>query len=96
MEMLSVTWKFNGSVMARCLDMYDLKSEIEFFLQMKGKPFLQLCDYDCMCDFAFCTDITQHMNELNINLQGANHLTNEMCDKITMFEKEHSMWEMQL
>jgi hypothetical protein len=23
---------------------------------------------------AYCTDITQHKNELNINLQGASHL----------------------
>jgi hypothetical protein len=37
---------------------------------MKGKSFPQLSDQDWMCGFVFFTDITQHMNELNINMQG--------------------------
>jgi len=38
---------------------YDLKSEIQLFLEVKGKPFLTWS-----CGFAFCTDITELMNEL--------------------------------
>jgi hypothetical protein len=52
--------------MLKCID--DLKSEIELFLEMKGKPFPQLRNHDWMCDFAFHIDITEHMNEQNINV----------------------------
>jgi hypothetical protein len=34
-----------------------------------------------MRDFGLCTAITQHMDELNINLQGAIHLVSEMFEK---------------
>jgi hypothetical protein len=56
--------------------------------EVKGKPFPALCDRDRMCDFAFCIKITRHINELNINLQEASHLMNEMFDKITAFERK--------
>jgi len=54
---------------------YDLKLEIELFMEMRGKLSPQLCDHDWMCDFAFCIDITEHMKDLDINLQGANTLS---------------------
>jgi hypothetical protein len=44
-------------------------------MEIKGSPFPQLPVHDRVCDFAFCIDITQHKNELNIHLQGANNLT---------------------
>jgi hypothetical protein len=48
--------------------MCNLKSEFELFVEMKGKPFFQVCDHNWMCDFAFCIDIIQHMIKLNVNL----------------------------
>jgi len=39
-----------------------------------------------MYDFVL-TDVTQHMNELNMNIRGVNHFT-EMFDKRTVFERE--------
>jgi hypothetical protein len=41
---------------------YDMKSKIESFLVVKGKPSLQLCDRKWICHFAFCIDVTQHLN----------------------------------
>lgn len=45
-----------------------------------------------MCNFAFCIDIIQDMNELDIKPQGADHLVIEMFDRITEFK----LWEQQL
>jgi len=44
-----------------------------------------------MLGFAFCTDITQHMNE-----QGANDHISEMFDKIKAFERKLPLWELQM
>jgi hypothetical protein len=49
-----------------------------------------------MCDFALSTDITQHKTELNITPQTANHLVNEMFQKITVFQMKFQLWELKL
>jgi hypothetical protein len=36
---------------------YELKSEIELFLDIERKYFPHFCDHDWMCDFAFSIDI---------------------------------------
>jgi len=66
----------------------DLKLEVALFLEMKGKPFPQLCDYEWICDIAFCTEQTKRMNDLNIHLQAVNHLINKIYDKVTTFERK--------
>lgn len=49
-----------------------------------------------MCDFALSTDITQHKTELNITPQTANHLVNELFQKITVFQMKFQLWELKL
>jgi hypothetical protein len=49
--------------------MYDLKSETELSLEVKGKLFPLLCDHGWMDSFAFRTDITHRTHERNINLK---------------------------
>jgi hypothetical protein len=66
-----VRWSSRGRMLK---GVYDLELEINLFLHMSGKSFPQLTDHDWMCDFAFCVDITQYVNELNSNLQGTNQL----------------------
>ncbi|XP_076284494.1 general transcription factor II-I repeat domain-containing protein 2-like [Lasioglossum baleicum] len=61
-----VRWLSRGTMLKR---VYELRKEIKLFLEMKNNPFPQFDDKDWMCDFAFCVDITQHLNTLNINLQ---------------------------
>lgn len=53
---------------------------------MKGKPFPKLCDYCWMCDVAFYSNIAEHVNKRNINLQEASHIVT-LSDKITAFQK---------
>jgi hypothetical protein len=53
---------------------------------MKGKTFHELLDHVWICDLILI-DVTQHMNELNMNVHGVNHFT-EMFDKRTVFERK--------
>jgi hypothetical protein len=57
-----VRWSSRGRMLKR---VYDLELEINLFLHMKGKSFPQLTDHDWICDFEFCVDITQYLDELN-------------------------------
>ena len=38
------------------------------------------------CDLAFLTDITSHLNDLNVQLQGKDILMPDMVSRITAFE----------
>ena len=88
-----VRWLSRGTMLKR---VYDLKNEIQLFCEMKNNPFPQFNDKDWMCDFAFCVDITQHLNVLNSNLQGQNKVITEMFDKIKAFESKLRIWNRQL
>lgn len=49
-------------------------SERDLFISaVEEGTFLQLCYCVWLCDFTFWTDVTQHMNEVRISLQGAIH-----------------------
>ena len=39
-----------------------------------------------LCDLAFLTDITSHLNDLNVQLQGKDILMPDMVSRITAFE----------
>jgi hypothetical protein len=69
-----VCWLSRGLMAKR---MYDLKSETEVS-GSEGVPFRHFSDDDWMCDLASCSETTQHMSNLYINLQVANHLFIEM------------------
>ena len=43
---------------------------IEVFLNEKEQHFPELNDKEWLCKFMFLTDITKHLNELNLRLQG--------------------------
>jgi hypothetical protein len=88
-----VYWLSRGQMLKR---VYDLKLEIFLFMDMKGKSFPQLTDHDWMCNFAFCIDITQYLNELNSNLRGTNQLINKMFAKIKAFESKLRLWKLHL
>jgi len=102
----AIIQKFVGWVVARCLNVcMTLSQKLNYFWKWRGNvPWL--CDHNWMCDFAFCIDITQHMNEMNTNLQGVNHLINETFDTKRAFERSfdcencncyhtatHQLWE---
>ena len=49
--------------------LYNLQKEVSAFLCSKGADFLEFNDPGWLCDLAFLTDITSHLNDLNVQLQ---------------------------
>ena len=65
----AVRWLSVGKVLRR---VWDLKTEILLFLEIKGKDkeFPQLNQSEWLSDLAFAVDLFEHMNELNKGIQG--------------------------
>jgi hypothetical protein len=65
-------------------------------MDMKGKPLLEFSNEDWISDFAFLVDTTQHLNDLNLQLQGRNQLVNEILAHVKAFEVKLHLWEIQV
>ncbi|XP_068235711.1 general transcription factor II-I repeat domain-containing protein 2-like [Palaemon carinicauda] len=65
---------------------YKLRYEIIIFMKEKGKEVHELNDMFCLKDLAFMVDITDHLNNLNIQMQGKNKLVTEFYDLIRALE----------
>jgi hypothetical protein len=63
---------------------------------MKGKSLLEFSDEDWISDFAFLVDMTQHLNNLNLQLQRRNQLLNDIFAHVKAFEVKLRLWEIQL
>jgi len=59
---------------------FDLRQEMALFMAMKDRDVPQLCEPTFLSDLAFLTDITQHLNALNSQLQGSKQLITAMFD----------------
>ncbi|XP_005817565.2 general transcription factor II-I repeat domain-containing protein 2-like [Xiphophorus maculatus] len=80
-----VRWLSLGKVLKR---VWDLKTEIREFCEMKGKDIPELSDEDWMADFAFAVDVTALMNDLNTKLQGRGLFVHEMHTLVKAFMKK--------
>ena len=60
-----IRWLSRGNVLKR---FFALRNEIASFLEMKNKAVPLLADATFQCYLAFLTDITYHLNELNLKL----------------------------
>ena len=47
-------------------------------------------------DLVFLTDITQHLSDLNLRLQGKSQLVNKLFEHIFAFEKKLELFQVQL
>jgi hypothetical protein len=65
-------------------------------MDMKGKPLPEFSDEDWISDFAFLVDMTQHLNDLNLQLQGRNQLVNDIFAHVKAFEVKLRLSEIQL
>ena len=88
-----VHWLSRGTMLKR---IYNLKNDIQLFVEMKEYPFPQFNDKEWMCDFAFLVDITQHLNDLNMELQGKSQFIHNMFDQIKAFESKLKIWNKHL
>ncbi|XP_065662992.1 general transcription factor II-I repeat domain-containing protein 2-like [Hydra vulgaris] len=71
-----------------------LKTEI--FLETKGQDISDIKNIKFLQDLAFLVDITKHLNDLNIILQGKNKLVTTMFDNVRAFQTKLLLWERQI
>lgn len=88
-----VRWLSRGAVLRR---FFELREEIEQFMEKKGKPVLEFQSTEWMQDLAFMVDVTEHLNNLNKVLQGRNKVVTQYYDSICAFKLKLSLWETQL
>ncbi|XP_073714947.1 general transcription factor II-I repeat domain-containing protein 2-like [Misgurnus anguillicaudatus] len=88
-----VRWLSRGAVLRR---FFDLREEIELFMEEKGKPVLEFHSVEWMQDLAFMVDVTEHLNNLNKQLQERNKVVTQYYDSIRSFKLKLSLWETQL
>lgn len=65
-------------------------------MEEKGKPVLEFRSAEWMQDLTFMVDITEHLNNLNKQLQGRSKVVTQYYDSIRSFKLKLSLWEMQL
>ena len=75
---------------------YTLQEEVRRFMEMKGKPVMELSDGKFLRDLAFMVDIIKHLSELNIKLQGPNQLISSLLSNVKSFEVKLRLWQGQL
>lgn len=75
---------------------FELRGEIEQFMEKEGRPVKELKCKEWVQDLAFMVDITQHLNTLNTTLQGRNRVVTQSDDSIHAFKMKLSLWETQL
>ena len=63
--------------------------EIKLFMESKHQNVTLLSDENWLNDLAFLTDITQHLSELNLILQGKCQLVNKLFEHICAFGKKN-------
>ncbi|XP_075207832.1 general transcription factor II-I repeat domain-containing protein 2-like [Anomaloglossus baeobatrachus] len=88
-----VRWLSRGRVLKR---FFSLREEIALFMALKDNDVFQLSDPAFLSDLAFLTDVTEHLNELNLKLQGQKHIITIMFDSVKAFKCKLSLWAKQL
>ena len=88
-----VRWLSRGNMLRR---FYELRDEVEQFMEIKGKPVRELKDSKWLCDLALMVHITKYLSELNIKLQGPNQLLSSLLSNVKSFEAKLKLWKLQL
>ncbi|XP_029656889.1 general transcription factor II-I repeat domain-containing protein 2-like [Octopus sinensis] len=89
----AVRWLSCGNVLNR---FYKLRSEIDIFLTSKNNYYPELSDLAWLSKLSFLVDVTTHMNELNLKLQGKENLICDFYRIIKAFRQKLMLFESQL
>ena len=88
-----VRWLSQGRVLQRC---FELREEICLFMESKGKDTTELRDETFLCEMAFLCNITNHLNVMNLHLQGRGRVISDMYSTVQAFNTKLSLWETQM
>ena len=89
----AVRWLSKTATLKR---IWNLQNEIQTFMESKHQDVSYSNDDDWLNDFAFLTNITQHLSEFNLKLQGKSQLVNKMSEHICSFERKLHLFHIQL
>lgn len=91
-----VRWLSRGQVLNR---FWKLKNTIHDFLEEKNElpeERALLCDNNWLFDLAFLVDVTSHLNDLNLKLQGKSKLFPSLVNDINAFQMKLKLFVSQL
>lgn len=84
-----VCWLSRGKVSR----FHELKTEIATFLSENNSPYAELIDNEIwLARVAYLADVFEHLNALNVSLQGRRHNIFEQSNKIAAFQKKITLW----
>ena len=89
----AVRWLSCGKVLQR---FFELRAVIEIFLNEKHRPLTELQNNTWLWKLAFYVDLTKHVNELNLRLQGENQHLPDLYTNIKSFRKKLILFQSQL
>jgi hypothetical protein len=69
---------------------------VKQFVKEKGKSFPQLEDTQWLLDMAFFTDVVQHLQSLNVSLQGKGKLISDLGQTIFSFHNKVRLFQKDL
>ncbi|GFQ74060.1 general transcription factor II-I repeat domain-containing protein 2B [Trichonephila clavata] len=89
----AVRWLSCGKVLQR---FFELRAVIEIFFNEKHRPLTELQNNAWLWKLAFYVDLTKHVNELNLRLQGENQHLPDLYTNIKSFRKKLILFQSQL
>jgi hypothetical protein len=88
-----VRWLSRGNMLKR---FFALREEIGLFMAMKNNDVPELSDPKFIANLAFLTDLTDHLNALNLRLQGPKQVITVMYDCVKSFKCKLTLWSEQI
>lgn len=89
----NVRWLSRGKVLSRfaaCLN------EIRTFLEMKGIEHPELAETEWLLKFYYLVDMTEHLNQLNVKMQGIGNTVLSLQQAVFAFENKLELFIMDL
>ena len=88
-----VRWLRREKLLNRC---FELRDEICQFMKNKGKDTIDLKDIKFLCKLAFLSDIVSHLDVLNLQPQGRDHIITNMYAATRIFKTKLCLWKTQM